>query len=91
MTWTIEEWADKNGVKYWKIFDDEGSLVKTYDNLNHPDNTTGINGLTLPNDLRAIVFDHHEATPSAGKSPTIARRGLEIVMDGDYEVVRKEL
>jgi len=91
MSWLIEEWFDSNGVKYWEIYDDDGNHVKHYDNLNYPDNTTGIPGLRLPQDIRGLVFDQHENTPSSGASPGIGRRGLEIVMDGDWQIVRKQI
>jgi len=89
--WTIEEWFDANGVKYWEIYDDSGANVKHYDNLNHPDNTSGIEGLTLPRDIRDLVFDQYENVPSSGASPGIGRRGLEIVLDQDWQIVRRRI
>jgi len=92
--WTIEEWYDAKGVKYWKILDDSGAEVKHYDNANHPDNTSGINGLRIPQDIRPLVFDQHEEEkerPDGSRVPIIARRGLEIVLDQDWQVVRKRI
>jgi len=91
MSWTIEEWFDAKGVKYWEILDDDNNRIKHFDNANHPDNTTGIPGLRLPQDIRPLVFDQHENTPASGASPGISRRGLEIVLDQDWQIVRRRI
>jgi len=94
MTWTIEEYYDDRGIKFWEILDDDNNHIKHYDNANHPDNTTGIPGLRMPQDIRSLVFDQHEEEkerPDGSRVPIIARRGLEIVLDQDWQVVRKQI
>jgi len=91
MTWQIEAWYDDKGVKYWEVYDDNGNHIKHYDNANHSDNTSGIDGLRLPQDIRGLVFDQHQLQPAGFTMPIISRRGLEIVLDRDWQIVRRRI